>query len=82
MAAEKTTRPRSCSRTKASRPGRIVGREIRAGDRHQPAAIGETRERRSDMAKRGVRHAAIDIGAIAEKGGFISTTLGATAASR
>ena len=61
MAAENTTRPRSCSRTKASRPRRIVGRAVRAGDRDQSAAIGETRERRGDVAQGGVGHAAIDV---------------------
>ena len=58
-------------------PGRVVGPEVRAGDRHQPPAVGETRERRGDVAKAvsAMRPATL---AIAEKGGFISTTLGTT----
>ncbi len=47
IAAVSTTRQRSCGR---------------AGDRDNPAAIGETRQRRSNAAKCGVRHAALDIG--------------------
>ena len=38
-------------------PGRGVRPEARAGDRHQPPAVGETRERRGDMAIGGVGHA-------------------------
>jgi hypothetical protein len=43
-------------------PGRIVGCEAGAGDRHEPAAGGQTRQRRGDMAVSGVGHAALDIG--------------------
>ena len=42
-------------------PGRGVRPEVRAGDRHQPPAVGETRERRSDVAIGGVGHAAGDV---------------------
>ena len=42
-------------------PRRIVGRAARPGDRDQSAALGETRERRGDVAQGGVGHAAIDI---------------------
>ena len=62
-------------------PRRLLGTEIGAGDRDQPTAIGETRQRRGDMAIGGIGHAASTF-AIAENGGFISTTLGVTAASR
>ena len=40
MAAENTTRPRSCKADEGVAPGRIVGREARAGDRDQTAAVG------------------------------------------
>ena len=42
-------------------PGRCVRREIRPGDRHQPAAGRKARQRRGDMAEGGVGHAALDI---------------------
>ena len=57
-------------------PAWRFGRQARAGDRDQPAAIGETRECRGDMAKGGVGHAA-ETFAMTENGGFISATLGA-----
>ena len=63
-------------------PGRVVGREARAGDRDQPPAFGEARQCGGDMAKGGVGHAARSTCAMTENGGFISTTLGATPASR
>ena len=62
MAAENTMRPRSCKPDEGVGPRRIVGRAARPGDRDESAALGETRERRGDMAKGGVGHAAIDIG--------------------
>ena len=62
-------------------PAGVIWRAARPGDGHQPAAFRETGERRRDMAKGGARHLAIDM-ASAEKGGFISTTLGVTPTSR
>ena len=62
MAAEKTTRPRSCNRTKASRQTGLSGETTRPGDRDQPPAFGEPRQGRRDMAQGSVRHAAIDVG--------------------
>jgi hypothetical protein len=43
-------------------PGRGVRSEVRAGDRHRPPAVGETRERRGDVAIGGVGHMAGDVG--------------------
>jgi hypothetical protein len=42
-------------------PHRIVGRAARPGDRDEPSTFGETDERRGDVAKGGVGHAAIDV---------------------
>ena len=42
-------------------PGWIVGREAGAGDGDQAAALGETRQRRGDVAQRCVGDAAIDM---------------------
>ena len=42
-------------------PSRMVGAEVGAGDRHQPPAIGEPGQCRSDMAISGVGHAAGDV---------------------
>jgi hypothetical protein len=42
-------------------PGRGLGTEIGAGDRHQPPAVGETRQRRGDMAIGCVGHSAVDV---------------------
>ena len=39
-------------------PGWRIGGEVRPGDRHQPPAIGQTRQRRGDMAIGGFGHAA------------------------
>ena len=61
IAAENTTRPCSCSRDERVGPGRIVGREARAGDGDQPSAFGKTCQRGGDVAKCRIRHAAIDI---------------------
>jgi hypothetical protein len=74
-AAVKTTRPRSCSRMKASRQAGLSGREAGAGDGDQPAALGEARERRGDVAQAASAMRPSTL-AIAENGGFISTTLG------
>ena len=43
-------------------PGWIVGREARAGDRHETTAGREARERRGDVAEGSVGHTALDIG--------------------
>lgn len=43
-------------------PGWIVGREIRAGDGDEAAAIGETRQRRRHVAQRSVGDAPVDVG--------------------
>lgn len=43
-------------------PGRMIGREVRTGDRHQPPAGRKTRQRRGDMPPGRVDHAALDIG--------------------
>ena len=43
-------------------PGRIVGDEIGARDGDQAAAFGEARQRRADMAQRGVGDPALDMG--------------------
>ena len=40
-------------------PGRIVGGQSFAGDGDQTAALGETRQRRADMAQRRIRHPAL-----------------------
>ena len=61
-------------------PGRRLGREVRAGDRDQPPAVGEPRQRGGDMAKARHRPCGRSTFAIAENGGFISTTLGVMAA--
>ena len=42
-------------------PGRIVGREARAGDGDKPSAVGEPRQRGSDMAERRIGHAPLDM---------------------
>ena len=42
-------------------PGGIVGGEAGAGDRDEAAALGETRQRRGDVAQRRVGDAAIDM---------------------
>ena len=42
-------------------PGRRLGAEVRARDCDQTAAVGETRQRRSDMAIGGIRHPAADV---------------------
>ena len=62
-------------------PGGIVRRLAGAGDRDQAAARREARQRGGDMAQGGVGDAALDMRR-AEKGGFISTTLGRDAARR
>ena len=49
---EKTTRPRSCNRTKASMPDRIVGGEARAGNCDQAPAVGEPRQAPTRYAAR------------------------------
>ena len=74
-------RPTLLKRDESVGPGGIVRRETRAGDGDETPAIGKARQRRADMTKRGVRHAAIDMRE-AEKGGFIRTTLGRMSASR
>ena len=81
MAAENTTRPRSCKRTKASRQAGIVGREAGAGDRHQAPpgrrASAEATWRQaasSAIAAFDIRHC--------ENGGFISTLGGDGGGSR
>ena len=43
-------------------PGRGVGPEVCAGDRHQPPAVGEAGQGRGDVAIGGVGHAAGDVG--------------------
>ena len=42
-------------------PGRIVRGQACAGDRHEPPAIGEARQRRGDMAERRVGDTALDM---------------------
>ena len=42
-------------------PGRLIGTDIAAGDRDEPAAFGETRERGGDMADRRFGEAALDM---------------------
>ena len=55
-------RPTLLKRDESIGPGGIVRRKIRARDGDETPAIGKARQRRADMAKRGVRHAAIDMG--------------------
>ena len=45
----------------AVQPGRQLGREIRAGDRHQPTARRKPRQRRGDVAIGGVGDATGDV---------------------
>ncbi len=54
-------RPTLLKRDESVGPGGIVRRKVRAGDGDETPAIGKARQRRADMAKRGVRHAAIDM---------------------
>ena len=42
-------------------PGRMVGRETGAGDRHQPSTVGKAGKRRGDMAQGGIGNGAIDM---------------------
>ncbi len=63
-------------------PGRIVRGEVGAGDCDETAALGRAapaRKRHGDSAASAMRRSTF---AIAEKGGFITTTLGVIAASR
>ena len=46
---------------KASRQAGRLGAEIGAGDRHQPPAVGEARQRRCDVAIGGIGHPYTDI---------------------
>jgi hypothetical protein len=55
-------RPTLLKRDESVGPGGIVRRKVRARDGDEPPAIGEAREGRADVAERGVRHAAIDMG--------------------
>ena len=55
-------RPTLLKRDESVGPDGIVRREVRARDGDETPAIGEARQRRADMTKRGVRHAAIDMG--------------------
>ena len=82
MAAVKTTRPRSCKRTKASRHDRIVRGTTHPGDRDQPAAFGEPRQGRREMCRKAASAMRRSTLAMAENGGFISTTLGVMPMSR
>ena len=43
-------------------PGRLIGTDIMAGDGDEPSALGETRQRRADMADRGFGKAPLDMG--------------------
>ena len=58
MAAEKTTRPRSCRRTKASRQAGLSGAKFAPVIATSRPPSAKPRQRRGDMAQGGVGHAA------------------------
>src|ERR1700733_14364655 len=59
MAAENTTRPRSCRLMKSSRQAGLSGDRLAPVD--QAAAFGEARQGRADMTQRGVGDPPLDM---------------------
>jgi len=81
MAALKTTRPRSPNRMKASRQTGLSGEQLAPVIATKRPPSG-SRARADAMCRKAASAMRRSTLAMAEKGGFISTTLGVTPASR